>query len=212
MSSYLHLSLIGSAAFLLGSLPTAYIMLRRFHEKDIRLEGSGNVGARNLYEVTNSKALGIIVLVIDLLKGLGAIVLMRWFGTDGYWTELLAASAVVAGHNYSPWIQFKGGRGLATATGVALMMNPLLILYWCVAWLIVNMIAKNVHLANSIATINLPLLAMLFQDLTNVVTSSAVRSFDVIIYVALSICVLILSKHVRPLLDFLRQKRQIPMI
>ncbi|MCD8538659.1 MAG: glycerol-3-phosphate 1-O-acyltransferase PlsY [Leadbetterella sp.] len=109
-------------AFLIGSFPTAYWYAKTFHHLDIRQHGSGNIGATNSLRVLGKKA-GIIVLFIDLLKGLIPVLVARKLGFTPEQT-LLAGVFAVLGHLFSPFVGFKGGKGIATAFGVILAFSP----------------------------------------------------------------------------------------
>ena len=104
--------LIAISAFLLGSVPTGYLVARS-KGVDIRQHGSGNIGATNVFR-TLGKPLGILVFFIDALKGFAAVWLALRFGGSSAWPGIIAAVAVIAGHNYTPWLGFKGGKGIAT--------------------------------------------------------------------------------------------------
>ncbi len=104
-------------SYLLGSIPTAYIISGGLVIK----KGDKNVGTLNTLSVTRSKTKAIIVLIVDVLKGYISASL-----TSDPITRLLAITAVIIGHNYSIWIRFKGGIGLATMIGVMMKLNPLI--------------------------------------------------------------------------------------
>jgi glycerol-3-phosphate acyltransferase PlsY len=125
---YLTWFLIG---YLLGSIPTAYIFVKVFNGIDIRKAGSGNVGALNAYEVSGSPLIGLSVLLIDIMKGYFAFKLSENLSDGDAVACLIAGVSAVLGHNFSIWINFYGGRGLATSLGVFLALNPILILIWC---------------------------------------------------------------------------------
>lgn len=110
-------------AFLIGSVPTAYWYAKYVHNLDIRQHGSGNIGATNSLRVLGKKA-GIIVLFIDLLKGLIPVLIARNLGFTPENTLLVGIFAVL-GHLFSPFVGFKGGKGIATAFGVILAFSPL---------------------------------------------------------------------------------------
>ncbi|MBX2952853.1 MAG: glycerol-3-phosphate 1-O-acyltransferase PlsY [Leadbetterella sp.] len=110
-------------AFLIGSVPTAYWYAKYVHHLDIRQHGSGNIGATNSLRVLGKKA-GIIVLFIDMLKGLIPVLVARELGFTPEGT-LLAGIMAVLGHLFSPFVGFKGGKGIATGFGVILAFSPL---------------------------------------------------------------------------------------
>ena len=110
-------------AFLIGSVPTAFWYAKYVHGLDIRQHGSGNIGASNSLRVLGKKA-GIIVLLIDLLKGLIPVLVARKLGFTPE-NILLTGVFAVLGHLFSPFVGFKGGKGIATAFGVILGFSPL---------------------------------------------------------------------------------------
>lgn len=110
-------------AFLIGSVPTAFWYAKYVHRLDIRQHGSGNIGATNSLRVLGKKA-GIIVLLIDLLKGLIPVLVARKLGFTPE-NILLTGVFAVLGHLFSPFVGFKGGKGIATAFGVILGFSPL---------------------------------------------------------------------------------------
>ena len=115
-------------AYLLGSLPTGFAIAKLFKGIDIRDHGSGNTGATNVFRVVGKQA-GITVLVIDLLKGLIAVVIARWVSTSldatanlSIWIQTLAALLAILGHSRSVWLNFTGGKSAATGLGVLLAL------------------------------------------------------------------------------------------
>jgi glycerol-3-phosphate acyltransferase PlsY len=142
-------------AFLLGSIPTGYLVARA-KGVDIRQHGSGNIGATNVFR-TLGKPLGVFVFVIDALKGFAAVWLALRFGGSSAWPGILAAVAVIAGHNYTPWLGFKGGKGIATSAGVLLALMPWAVLIIAVVWFLVFPFSRYVSLASICAAAALPL-------------------------------------------------------
>ncbi len=151
--------------YLIGSIPTAYLVLKFRHQLDIRNEGTGNVGAMNSYDVTGSKSTGIIVMLVDLFKGLiPALILLYVLKLNLYFT-IIPLVLLVLGHNFSVFIKFKGGRGLATGAGVLLVMNFWIVILWIVFYFIIRKIKDNVHIATVIALVLIPLALIFGQDL-----------------------------------------------
>ena len=130
-----HIAQLGAAvlvAYLVGSLPTAYLVGRVVKGIDLRRYGSGNVGASNaaVYMGGNKTLIG--VGLFDLTKGLLLVVGVRWLGM-GLETQALAGLAAVAGHNWSLYLRFAGGRGMSTAFGVLLGLGlPILVAVFAV--------------------------------------------------------------------------------
>jgi acyl phosphate:glycerol-3-phosphate acyltransferase len=138
-----------AACFVLGGIPTAWIA-RRLQPggKDLRSEGSGNIGARNLWDVGSSKLAAVVVGVLDALKGVLAVLLAQWLHGDWFEATAWAGVAVVFGHNYSVFLRMKGGRGLATAVGVFALVNPLVLILWGITYLTgYYVIRRNIHIA-----------------------------------------------------------------
>jgi glycerol-3-phosphate acyltransferase PlsY len=148
------LYLIALGAFLLGSIPTGYLVARA-KGVDIRRHGSGNIGATNVFR-TLGKPLGILVFFIDALKGFSAVWLANHFGQACPWTGIVAAVAAIAGHNYTPWLGFKGGKGIATSAGVLLALMPWAVLIIAAVWFTVFKISRYVSLASICAAAALP--------------------------------------------------------
>ena len=107
-------------AFLIGSIPTGYLLNKYFGHGDIRKVGSGNIGATNVLR-HSGKLLGLLTLLIDIGKGFLALELL--YGSGGKWTITILGSSVVLGHIFSPWLKFKGGKGVATMLGVILFIS-----------------------------------------------------------------------------------------
>ncbi|MFM7375543.1 MAG: glycerol-3-phosphate 1-O-acyltransferase PlsY [Chthoniobacterales bacterium] len=149
----LYLTALG--AFLLGSIPTGYLVARA-KGVDIRQHGSGNIGATNVFR-TLGKPLGILVFFIDALKGFGAVWLANHFGEACPWTGIVAAVAAIAGHNYTPWLGFKGGKGIATSAGVLLALMPWAVLAIAMVWIVVFKVSCYVSLASICAAAALPI-------------------------------------------------------
>lgn len=148
-------------AYLVGSIPTGWLRVRK-HGIDLRTEGSGNIGAMNSYEVTKSRSVGVQVLVLDLLKGALPVALVLLIG---YATlTVVVCFGVLLGHCYSAWLKFRGGRGLASAAGAALVLNPLLLSVWFAGMGLGWLIKKQVHAAAIVATIISLVAAMTFSD------------------------------------------------
>ena len=141
-------------AFLLGSIPTGYLVARA-KGIDIRQHGSGNIGATNVFR-TLGKPLGILVFFLDALKGFAAVWLALRYGGPSAWPPILAAVAAIAGHNYTPWLGFKGGKGIATSAGVLIALMPWAVLAIALVWFAVFFATRYVSLASISAAAALP--------------------------------------------------------
>src|SRR5262245_59816643 len=148
--------------YLIGSFPTAYLLVKWKTRVDIRNAGTGNVGAHNAFDVSGSKSVAAGVLLIDILKGFGAVSICGLLFGQESWSQGLGGIGVIVGHNYPVWLRFKGGRGLAPAVGVMLAIGWIAVLVWCILWLIFyavlpKSVLRRLHVANVAATILSPL-------------------------------------------------------
>lgn len=148
------------AAYLLGSVPFGYLVARA-KGIDIRNVGSGNIGATNALRVLGKPA-GIFVLVMDALKGFAAVwlaMLLAKHVTVDISTEtlrILAGIAAVLGHNYTCWLKFKGGKGIATTAGVYLALAPWALLVALIVFIGVLLVGRIVSVASMSAAVALP--------------------------------------------------------
>ncbi|MBN8568545.1 MAG: glycerol-3-phosphate acyltransferase [Ignavibacteria bacterium] len=199
--------------YLIGSIPTAYLVLKFRHQLDIRNEGTGNVGAMNSYDVTGSKSTGIIVMLVDLFKGLiPALILLYVLKLNLYFT-IIPLVLLVLGHNFSVFIKFKGGRGLATGAGVLLVMNFWIVILWLVFYFIIRKIKDNVHVATVIALILIPLALIFGQDLFIPFTYGygvfgKEITFTLLFALSSSIVIVILLKHITPIFELITNHKK----
>src|SRR5438874_2533469 len=148
-------------AYLLGSIPFGYLLVRAFRKEDIRETGSGNIGATNVLR-SGAKGLGIATLLLDLLKGLAAVLVTRQLASGSYDVTMAAAVAVVLGHVFPVWLGFRGGKGVATALGVFLALTWPSAVGGLLVFIAVFAISRYVSLASILAAIALPILAFYF--------------------------------------------------
>ncbi|MGA2278995.1 MAG: glycerol-3-phosphate 1-O-acyltransferase PlsY [Verrucomicrobiota bacterium] len=161
---------IAVAAYLLGSFPTGYLVARA-RGIDIRAVGSGNIGATNVFRMVGKTA-GVFALIIDGLKGYAACTwLCDWVlalpGGPTTNTELyriLAGITAVLGHNFTCWLKFKGGKGIATSAGVYFALAPLAAGVALSTWIIVFALGRYVSVASIAAAVALPTAVWLTQD------------------------------------------------
>ncbi len=128
--------------YLLGSVPSAYILLRLIKNTDIRTTGSGNVGALNTYQQLGPIG-GIGVLLADVSKGVLAVYLPMWMGAPD-WAGYGSAVSVVAGHTWPLFLGFRGGKGAATALGVGLALAPIPVAIGLVPVIIFGLAIRNI--------------------------------------------------------------------
>ena len=125
-----------AVGYLAGSIPFGVIIASRFANKDVRAEGSGNIGATNVARVAGKK-LGALVLVLDALKGSIPVWLGVHLAPEEPLLHVAIAVAAFLGHVFPVWLKFKGGKGVATALGVLLVLIPWSALVGFVAWVTV---------------------------------------------------------------------------
>ena len=151
-------------SYLIGSIPTAYIFGRLLKKIDIRKHGSGNVGATNAFRILG-KGPGTAVLLIDVFKG--AIVtslVANLFGLNDPLMRVLLGIVVVCGHNWTIFLNFKGGKGIATSLGVLVGLTIAIasirpvVLYTFLSWILTFLISGYVSLASIVASVVLPFL------------------------------------------------------
>lgn len=161
---FLALSGIALAAYLLGSVPVGYVLVRIFLRKDIRTQGSGNIGATNVLR-SGGKKLGAATFVLDVVKGalavlLGWLVATTLLPSYPYRNiEALAALFAVLGHMFPVWLRFRGGKGVATGFGVFLVAAPIAALGAITFFALVFAKSRYVSLASILGAASFPILA-----------------------------------------------------
>ena len=159
--------LIVVVSYLLGSIPTGYLLVRLFRNQDIRSVGSGNIGATNVLR-SGGKGLGAATFLLDMLKGCAAVLLGGFLGglllpempfRDA---QALAALSAVIGHMFPVWLRLRGGKGVATGFGVFLVAAPLAALAAITTFSIVLLLTRYVSLASIIGAASFPIFAWFF--------------------------------------------------
>jgi len=153
---------IAIAAYLLGSVPTGFLV-GKAKGVDIRTVGSGNIGATNVFRILGKPA-GVFVLVFDGLKGFAACawlsdVVVRVFAVpsdEEVYLRLIAGLAVVLGHNFTCWLRFKGGKGIATSAGALAALVPWALIIILSIWIILFVLTRYVSLGSVAAAFTLP--------------------------------------------------------
>ncbi len=160
--------ILAVAAFLLGSIPTGYLLVRLFRHQDIRAVGSGNIGATNVLR-TGGKGLGAATFVLDVLKGCCAVWLGLWMATFLHASlprnfEAVGALFAVLGHMFTPWLKFRGGKGVATGFGVFLVAAPTAALAAIALFAVILAATRFVSVASILATASFPIFARFFDN------------------------------------------------
>ncbi len=203
MENYL-VSLIIS--YCIGSIPTAYLVVRSTSNIDIRKAGSGNVGGRNALEVTGKKWVGAVVTAVDLLKGVAAVGIALLFD-DRSMSVPAAMFGAVTGHCYPVWLKFHGGRGLATGAGTLFLTGWVWVPLWLALYFGSERFTKNVHASSVIALVGLPLLTWLVPE--NVVawmlpTYLTVPDFFAAGCLVVAVC---LARHIEPMQEYFHENK-----
>jgi glycerol-3-phosphate acyltransferase PlsY len=159
------------AAYLTGSIPFSYLVARAFAGKDVRREGSGNVGATNVARTAGRMA-GALALALDLAKGYAVVAFARWIVARPDWPYepgpqpwqsremwiALAGLVAVLAHMFPVWLRFQGGKGVATAAGVVLALDPRVFAASVLVFAIVVLLSRMVSLASILTAASIPLL------------------------------------------------------
>ena len=153
-------------SYLLGSIPTGYLMGRFLKGIDIRQAGSGNLGATNVFRVLG-KWPGTVTLIFDISKGFLSVAVLGSFCSDGSCSEslsrLFCGLGAIAGHNWTCFLRFRGGKGIATSAGVFLGLSPLVTLVLMAVWALIAYLTKYVSAASVVASVFLPISLFLFN-------------------------------------------------
>jgi glycerol-3-phosphate acyltransferase PlsY len=164
---FLTYLLVALTAYLLGSIPFGFILVRLFRKEDIRSQGSGNIGATNVVR-SGAKGLGALTFLLDACKGYGAVVVASHLALWPMLTPVpreiaaaLGAFCAILGHIYTVWLGFKGGKGVATAFGVFVALAPWVALTALGVFILILAISRYVSLASIMAAIAIPIAAIL---------------------------------------------------
>ena len=170
------------AAYLIGAVPTSYLIGRMARGIDLREHGSGNLGATNAFRVLGWR-LALPVLLIDVFKGwFPTFVFPRLDGAGWEWALAYGAAAIL-GHVFSIYVKFKGGKGVATGAGVFLALAPLGALAGLVVWLVLVLTTRIVSLASILAAPAVP------------VTVYFTRGPDAVFWLAVALAAFIVYAH-----------------
>ncbi len=184
--------IVAAVAYLFGSIPFGFLLVRAFRKEDIRTKGSGNIGATNVVR-SGAKGLGALTFLLDAVKGYVAVVaagwILAWLGSSTRSlqdAQAIAAIFAIIGHMHPVWLRFKGGKGVATAFGVFLALSPVAALIGLAAFLVVFLIWRYVSLASIISAVVFPIAALLLAH-----GQTSLLLTAVIVFVPL----LVIAKH-----------------
>ena len=154
--------LILIAVYLIAAIPTGVVLARLMGSEDVRQKGSGNIGATNVYRVAGKLA-GVLTLLGDTMKSfLPLLAIKTWLAPTP--TQLGIASAVaIMGHCYPIYLKFEGGKGVATALGIFLVISPKAVLVALIVFVLTVVITRYISLGSVLAALSAPLLILLFN-------------------------------------------------
>ena len=182
--------LIVILSYFIGSIPWGYLFARR-QGIDIRRQGSGNIGAANAARVMGKKW-GYLVFLCDFLKGILSVelgsLLAAYFSANVVLGGVVAGIVCVLGHDYTIWLGFKGGKGIATLAGAALALLPLLFISFGVTWIAVFFIWRYTSLASICGVLALPIATALFVAKIN-------PAFSFLLLFSISMAALAIWRH-----------------
>jgi len=193
---YYYLVILG-IAYLFGSFPSAFLLIKLTTSKDIRNQGSGNVGTMNALR-TGSKSVAFFVLLLDLLKGAFPVWYVQTQMQPEFSVLLTVCIGLLLGHLFPVWLKFRGGRGLAVAAGALLVAQPALVLIWLFTWAIFFAVIRKHVVASMIATFILPVVVFFTKD--------AYFSNEILL-ITLLVCMLIFQRHLERIPDLVEEKR-----
>jgi len=182
-------------AFLLGSFPSAYLFGRLFKKVDIRKVGSGNVGGINTYRAAGFLP-ALLTVTCDIAKGALAVVLASALNSDPV-IIFMSGLLVIFGHNYSIFLRFRGGKGLATTFGVFIALSPLTIMYVILVAIILTVIIRDINTAFGSAALSIPVV-LYFQY----------QQFDWVFF-GLILAAIIVVKHIPDYQAYKQGRRKI---
>jgi len=166
-------ALIIISCYLLGSIPFGYIVGKLFKKIDIRELGSGNIGATNVFRILGP-SLASLVLIGDIGKGIFSIYLVQYFNIDNLLIITIAGLAVICGHDWSLFLGFKGGKGIATTFGVVFALNPTISILALIIWGVVLITTRYVSLSSIFAIISIFIFTILFKQPYEYIMFSAI--------------------------------------
>jgi len=148
--------------YLIAAIPTGLVLSRMMGSEDVRTQGSGNIGATNVYRVAGKLA-GVLTLLGDMLKGLLPLLAVKtWLSPTPEQLGIASAIAIV-GHCYPVYLKFKGGKGVATALGIFLVLSPKAVLGALIVFIITVALTRFISLGSVLAAMSAPLLSLMLS-------------------------------------------------
>lgn len=169
----MKIALVILSCYVLGSIPFGYIVGKLFKKIDIRELGSGNIGATNVFRILGP-SLASLVLIGDIGKGIFSIYLAQYLNINNLLILTIAGLAVICGHNWSLFLRFKGGKGIATTFGVVFALNPTISILALIIWGVVLVTTRYVSLSSIFAVISIFIFTILFKQPYEYIIFSAI--------------------------------------
>src|SRR5689334_15665352 len=185
-----------TSAYLLGSIPFGYLLVRIIYGSDVRQSGSGNIGATNVSRT--SPALGVVTLLLDALKGMAAVALVLLWTHGTRQLAFAAAFASICGHMFPVWLGFRGGKGVATGLGSFLLLTPKAVLIAIAIFVALVAVFRWVALGSVIASASLPPLAWILGEAhqsSDALSSGMVDRSQPLLWITLAAALIVLKHH-----------------
>ena len=156
--------IIGIVSYFMGSIPFGFILTKIFLNKDVREIGSGNIGATNALR-TGNKFIGFTTLILDVVKAVAPVLYVKF-----YFSELIYLASLCAflGHVFPIWLNFKGGKGVATYIGILFVINIYLGLIFVITWFVIFAISKYSSLSSLVASLAIPVYLLILNQFNQV--------------------------------------------
>ena len=159
-------------AYLIGSIPFGYLIVRTKGGGDVRQIGSGGTGATNVSRRAG-KAAGVLTLLLDAMKGAAAVLIAQSV-SGSVWIKAAAAIAVIVGHIFPVWLGFRGGKGVATGVGIFLVLAPIALLCAGVIFIAIVVTTRYVSLGSIVAAVLIPVFVWFQSGLQPVLTAAII--------------------------------------
>ena len=161
----MEILIIGVVAYLMGSIPFGFLLTKIFLKKDIREIGSGNIGATNVLR-TGNNFIGYATLFLDVLKAVLPVLYIKIYFSDFLYISSLC---IFLGHVFPVWLNFKGGKGVATYVGILFSLNIYLGFVFIITWFITFALFKYSSLSSLIASLAIPIYLLVLTEFNQVI-------------------------------------------
>jgi glycerol-3-phosphate acyltransferase PlsY len=162
----------------------------------------------NSFEITDSKVIGLLVLLVDALKGLLSVYIPVLFFPGDFAYPAIGLVFAVFSHCFNPWLQFKGGRGLATALGGTILLFPLLPVIWITVWICLYLIKRDILLANIWAVILSPIIVFASDNIVYYYSFPRADTIASLMLFTAALMIIIFIKHIDPFIDIMNKSKR----